>query len=62
MLALKMPEATPHAPFFSPLFRFMAQVADEAAAKEQLEAFRCSERVRERTDDDLTLLLAALVE
>ncbi len=61
MLALKMPGGTPHEPFFSPLFRFMAQVTDEAVAEEQLQAFLRSPRVRERTDDDLTLLLAALV-
>jgi hypothetical protein len=61
MLALKMPEWTPHAPFFSPLFRFVAKAADEAEAKKQLEAFLRSPRIRERSDDDLTLLLAALV-
>lgn len=61
MLALKMPEGTPHAPFFSPLFRFVAGMTDETEAKEQLEAFLRSPRVRERVDDDLTLLLAALV-
>lgn len=61
MLALKMPQGVPHAPFFSPLFRFAAEVDDEAVAVEQLELFLRSQRVRERTDDDLTLLLAALV-
>ena len=61
MLALKIPEYMPHAPFFSPLFRFVAEVTDETEAKEQLEAFLRSPRVRKRTDDDLTLLLATLV-
>jgi hypothetical protein len=61
MLALKMPEGKPHAPFFSPLFRFIAKAADETEANEQLEAFLRSPRVRERTDDDLTLFLAAFV-
>jgi serine/threonine protein phosphatase PrpC len=61
MLALKMPQGVPHAPFFSPLFRFAAEVDNEAVAAEQLEMFLRSQRVRERTDDDLTLLLAALV-
>ena len=61
MLALKMPQGLPHAPFFSPLFRFAAEVDDEAAAAEQLDLFLRSQRVRDRTDDDLTLLLAALV-
>ncbi|HLO50377.1 MAG TPA: PP2C family serine/threonine-protein phosphatase [Kamptonema sp.] len=60
MLALKMPEGTPHVPFFSPLFRFAAQIDDEIEAKQQLESFLRSPRVTERTDDDLTLLLASL--
>lgn len=59
LLALKMPEATPHTPFFSPLFRFAAQIQDEAEAQQQLESFLRSPRVTERTDDDLTLLLAS---
>jgi len=61
MLALKMPQGVPHDPFFSPLFRFVAEVDDEAVAAEQLNLFLRSQRVRDRTDDDLTLLLAALV-
>jgi serine/threonine protein phosphatase PrpC len=59
MLALTMSDGAPHEPFFSPLFRFMSSVTDEIDAKAQLEAFLRSSRVRERTDDDLTLLLAA---
>lgn len=58
MLALKMPDATPHRPFFTPLFRFVASVSDPTEAQEQLEAFLRSPRVTERTDDDLTLILA----
>jgi serine/threonine protein phosphatase PrpC len=61
MLALKMPDGTPHAPFFSPLFRFVANVTNEVQAQEQLAAFLCSPRITERADDDLTLLLATLV-
>jgi serine/threonine protein phosphatase PrpC len=34
MLALKMPEGTPYTPFFSPLFRFVADVTDESGAQE----------------------------
>jgi hypothetical protein len=59
MLALQMPAGLPHAPFFTPLFRFMAGVTDATDAQEQLAAFISSARVRERTDDDITLLLAA---
>lgn len=60
MLALKMPEGTPHPPFFRPLFRFIAQESDENRASERLQQFLLSERVREHTDDDLTLLVAVL--
>ncbi len=59
LLALKMPSGSPHSPFFSPLFRFMDAIADEKEAEEQLVSFLRSPRVTERTDDDLTLLLAS---
>lgn len=59
MLALKIPEGTPHGPFFAPLFRFSGAAKEDADAKEQLESFLRSPRVSERTDDDLTLLLAS---
>jgi hypothetical protein len=55
-LALQMPQGTPHAPFFAPLFQF-AQTA-RSGANEQLAAFLTSPRIAERADDDLTLLLA----
>lgn len=58
-LALRMPEGEPHAPFFAPLFRFLDEATDLPAAHRELEAFLGSERIQERTDDDLTLLLAA---
>lgn len=61
MLALDMTEGRPHVPFFSPLFHFMSDVINETEAKEQLVAFLRSPRIAERTDDDLTLLLASLV-
>jgi hypothetical protein len=58
MLALKLPEATPHPRFFGPLLRFAAAAADPAAGEAQLAAFLRSPRLTQRTDDDLTLLLA----
>lgn len=61
MLALDMGQGKPHEPFFSPLFHFMAEVKDENEAKDQLGAFLRSPRITERTDDDLTLLLATLI-
>ena len=57
MLALKMPQGAPHAPFFAPLFRFAA-AAEAGRTEEQLRAFLQSPGVAERTDDDVTLVLA----
>jgi hypothetical protein len=59
-VALRLPEGTPHPPFFTPLLRFVAEAADSVRAHEQLTAFLNSPRLTERTDDDLTLLLASL--
>ena len=58
MLALQMPQAEPHAPFFVPLFRFAATVEDPAVAEGQLRTFLQSPKMTCRADDDLTLLLA----
>jgi serine/threonine protein phosphatase PrpC len=59
MLALRMPGGTPHPPFFAPLFQFLATQPDPAQAQAALAGFLRSPRLRERADDDLTLLLAA---
>jgi len=59
-LALEMPENLPYLPFFLPLFRFISSADDKQVAKVHLSEFLRSARVRERTDDDLTLLLAAI--
>jgi hypothetical protein len=60
MLALKMPEGTPHRPFFAPLFKFVSEVTDSVEAHRQLELFLRSQRVADSTGDDLTLLLFSL--
>lgn len=60
LLALKYPELMPHHGFFAPLFRFLETSADAADAAAKLETFLQSPRITERTDDDLSLLLAAL--
>ena len=57
-LALSMPNGNPHAPFFAPLFRFVAEATDLDQANVLLEEFLRSPRITGRTDDDLTLLLA----
>ena len=59
-LALQMPEGTAHAPFFKPLFAFVENMTDADKARQELESFLYSPRIAERTDDDLTLLLACL--
>jgi len=58
MLALKMPDGEPHAPFFAPLFRFAEEEVDAKKAEAELAQFLRSPRITHRTDDDLTLLLA----
>jgi len=60
MLCLKWPEFTPHDAFFTPLFDFIAGATDELQAAQELEAFLNSEKIAALTDDDRTLVLAAL--
>jgi len=61
MLALKLPEGTPHPPFFDPLMRLVAEVNDRETAEEHLRRFFQSPRITDRTDDDLTVVLAVRV-
>lgn len=58
MLALNMVLGEPHKPFFFPLFDFVENAEDQTLAQEQLVRFLGSERITQRTDDDLTLILA----
>lgn len=60
MLAMNMAVGAPHKPFFVPLFDFTANADDKTVAKEQLVKFLRSDRITQRTDDDLTLIIAAL--
>ena len=60
MLCLKWPEFEPHAAFFTPLFNFVRNTTDEAAAEIELTTFLHSERIAKLTDDDVTLVVAAL--
>ncbi len=59
MLALKMPGGIPHPPFFTPLWRLVDATEAHESAGDPLTSFLRSPRIGERTDDDLTLLLAA---
>jgi hypothetical protein len=58
----QMPEGIAHAPFFAPLFKFVSEAKDLEVAHQELEQFLRSPRVCDRTDDDLTLLLASLCQ
>jgi hypothetical protein len=60
MLCLKWPEFEPHAAFFTPLFDFVRHAMDEAAAAIELTTFLDSERIAKLTDDDITLIVAAV--
>ena len=62
MTALRMPSADPHPGFFAPLFQFLSREVDGNLAQEALASFLTSPRMRDRTDDDVTLFLATLVE
>lgn len=60
MLALTMPGAHPHVPFFSPLFRFISSTPQEGEA--QLREFLTTPPITDRADDDLSLILAVLID
>lgn len=60
LLALRMPEATPHPAFFAPLFRLVADSEDIWDAQEQFQRFLRSDRIKQRADDDLTLVMATI--
>lgn len=57
-LVLDERNRTPHGPFFRPAFDWLAQQSDEWQAYIGLRKFLRSPRVKERTHDDVTLLLA----
>jgi hypothetical protein len=54
LVAFDLASGAPHGPFFDPFVAFAA----EDGPVEQLEAFLASARVAERTDDDVTLVVA----
>jgi hypothetical protein len=61
MVALRMPSGEAYEGFFSPLFRFLRMHEDETEAQHALVSFLMSPRLRERTDDDVTLFLATWI-
>jgi hypothetical protein len=59
-LALTMPGSTPHERFFSPLFTFLTRVGYDSQAAVKLTEWLGSPRIRDRTSDDVTLVLATM--
>lgn len=58
-LALEFPACTPHAGFFRPLLTYAKSLPTDGNS--QLEAFLKSPRLSERTDDDVTLVIASAI-
>ena len=61
-LALRFDSRTPHAPFFDPFFQALRSAEDHTGLNAALQEFLESASVRERSNDDKTLLLAAHVD
>lgn len=60
-LALRFDSQTPHIPFFEPFFRAIRAAEDFTGLNAALESFLASAPVRERSDDDKTLVLASFI-
>jgi hypothetical protein len=60
-LALQFDGQTPHIPFFEPFFRAIRAAEDLTGLNAALVTFLASAPVRERSDDDKTLVLASLI-
>jgi serine/threonine protein phosphatase PrpC len=58
MISLKMPEGKAHEPLFKDLFTFIKETPDESKANTLLENFLQLTEITQRSDDDITLLLA----
>jgi hypothetical protein len=58
-LALSFNQQTPHAPFFEPLFNALRTTDDLPGLSEGLRTFLGSKSVRNRSDDDKTLIIAS---
>jgi hypothetical protein len=57
-LALRFDVQTPHVPFFHPLFQVLRSSEDVARLNDGLSKFLSSDSVKNRSDDDKTLILA----
>jgi hypothetical protein len=61
-LALRFDALTPHPPFFQPLFAALRSAGNVDALNKDLAQFLLSESIRNKTDDDRTLVLASRVD
>lgn len=61
LLSLQMPSGDPYPAFFLPLFQLLSEAADEREVKHQLRDLLQSDRITQRADDDLTLVLGSLI-
>ncbi len=61
-LALRFDVRAPHVPFFDPFFHALRSAEDYTSLNSALQEFLGSSSVRERSNDDKTLLLAAHVD
>jgi serine/threonine protein phosphatase PrpC len=59
-LALQSPDDDPYHPFFRPLQDFIEKMDDVESATEELVTFLTSKKIRDRTDDDISLILCSL--
>lgn len=62
MLALQMPAGTAFEPFFAPLFNTVVKSTDELKTQNSLKKLLSSPNFRNKTDDDITLVMATLKE
>lgn len=59
LLSLRMPQAIAHTGFFTPIFKHLAELPVHQALLE-IGALLASDKVAQRTDDDVTLVIASL--
>lgn len=57
-LAFDLKKNEPYTPFFKPLFQFAEEASDVRIAERELRNFLSSPKVTQRTDDDLTVIIA----
>ena len=62
LMVTKYPSGVPHAPFFKKIFDFSRSQSDADEASEKLRQMLDSPKFREKSDDDMTLVVLASTE